>query len=74
MEEAVEPMPPRSRWASQDSGIRTALGLAIAGSIVLIVLGIVFASLDRSAGLILLILGAVSLATALVVTFKPEIR
>jgi hypothetical protein len=65
-------MPSQSRWASQDSGIRTALGLAIACSTVLVVLGVVFAILGRSAGLILLILGSVSLGTALLVTFEPR--
>jgi hypothetical protein len=62
-------MPSQSRWASQDSGIRTALGLAIACSIVLVLLGVVFAILGRSAGPILLIVGSVSLAMALFVTF-----
>jgi hypothetical protein len=56
---------PRFRWASQDSGIKTAVGLAISCSAVLLVLGIVFASLGRSGGVVLLILGSVSLGTIL---------
>jgi hypothetical protein len=63
-------MATRLRWVSQDSGIKTALCLAIAGSAVLLVLGIVFAILGRSAGVVLLILGAASLGTALFVSFE----
>lgn len=58
-------MSPRFRWASQDSGIKTAVGLAISCSAVLLVLGIVFASLGRSGGVVLLILGSVSLGAIL---------
>jgi hypothetical protein len=53
----------RFRWASKDSGIKTAVGLAIACSAVLLVLGIVFASMGRSGGVLLLILGSLSLGT-----------
>jgi hypothetical protein len=61
---------PRLRLASQNSGIKTALGLAIANSIVLLVLGVVFVCLDRSGGRILLLLGAISLGTTFFVAAK----
>jgi hypothetical protein len=63
-------MATRFRWASQDSGIKTALGLGMACSTVLLVLGVVFASLGRSGGLILLILGSVSLGTMVFIGFE----
>jgi hypothetical protein len=61
------PMATRFKWASEDVGIKTALILAIACSSVLLVLGVVFASLGRSGGVLLLILGSVSLGTMLFV-------
>jgi hypothetical protein len=61
---------PRLRLASNNSGVKTALGLAIANSTVLLVLGVVFVCLGRSGGRILLLIGAISLGTTFVVAVK----
>jgi hypothetical protein len=63
-------MPSRLRWASQDSGIKAGLGIAFSCSVVLVVLGIVFSLLGRAGGVILLIVGGVSLGTMLMVGFE----